>query len=290
MARIDSGASPHLAAVLSPGKLKPPTKVTGGSALRRIIDLSVPIENGVPSDPPGLEAKIEYRTHKETEAEAAAFYPGFDTGDFPDNAGFAAVERVTLTTHNGTHMDAPWHYHPTMDGGKPSMRIDEVPLDWCYQRGVKLDFRHFEDGHRVMAADVDSELRRIGHELQPLDIVLVNTRAAAAFGTPEYIHSGCGMSAEATLFLTSRGVRVTGIDAWSWDPPLKHVAAAFARTGDTSLVWEGHKAGRHTCYCHLEKLYNLEALPSRGFDVICFPTKVHAASGGWTRAVAVLHD
>ena len=31
-----------------------------------------------------------------------------------------------------------------------------------------------------------------------------------------------------------------------------------------SLIWEGHKAGRHIGYCHLEKLHNLEALPPSG--------------------------
>ena len=33
-------------------------------------------------------------------------------------------------------------------------------------------------------------------------------------------------------------------------------------TGDASLIWEGHKAGREIGYCHLEKLHNLEALPA----------------------------
>ena len=55
-----------------------------------------------------------------------------------------------------------------------------------------------------------------------------------------------------------------------------------------SLIWEGHKAGRHIGYCHIEKLHNLEALPSTGFMVCCFPTKIERASAGWTRAVAIV--
>ena len=50
------------------------------------------------------------------------------------------MERVQASTHNGTHLDAPYHYHSTMDGGKRAITIDEVPLDWCIGRGVKLDF------------------------------------------------------------------------------------------------------------------------------------------------------
>ena len=98
------------------------------------------------------------------------------------------------------------------------------------------------------------------------------------------------MGREATLYLTSRGVRVTGTDAWSWDAPFVHTAAAYATTHDPALIWEGHKAGRDTGYCHIEKLHNLEALPPTGFTVACFPVKISRASAGWTRAVAIMED
>jgi hypothetical protein len=70
------------------------------------------------------------------------------------------------------------------------------------QPGVKLDFRHFPDGHVVSAAEVEAELDRICHKLAPRDIVLVNTCAAAAYGSPDYHERGCGMGREATLYLT----------------------------------------------------------------------------------------
>ena len=197
---------------------------------------------------------------------------------------------IRLTTHNGTHLDAPWHFHPTQDGGERALTIDEIPLEWCFQPGVKLDFRHLPDGHVVTAAEVAAALQCIGHELKPLDIVLVNTAAGMALGDPDYVSRGCGMGHEATLYLTSRGVRVTGTDAWSWDAPFVHTARKVAETGDTSLIWEGHKAGREIGYCHLEKLHNLEALPANGFTVSCFPHKIKGASAGWTRAVAIFED
>jgi kynurenine formamidase len=68
------------------------------------------------------------------------------------------------------------------------------------------------------------------------------------------------------------------------------MARRYAETKDVGVIWEGHKAGREIGYCHIEKLHNLEVLPATGFFVSCFPVKVKAASGGWTRAVAILED
>jgi hypothetical protein len=45
-----------------------------------------------------------------------------------------------------------------MDRGKRAITIDEVPLEWCLQPALKLDFRHFPDGYVVSARDVQTEL------------------------------------------------------------------------------------------------------------------------------------
>jgi kynurenine formamidase len=254
---------------------------------RQIIDLSVALENDVAADPPGRGPHIEYRAHKDTVSEIAAFFPGLRPEELPDAEGWA-VEHVKLSTHNGTHLDAPYHFASTMDRGKRAITIDEVPLDWCFKPGVKLDFRHFADGYVATPADVDAELARIGHSLQPLDIVVVNTAAGAAYGAPDYVSRGCGMGRAATLHLLERGVRVTGTDGWSWDAPFVHTREKYLKTHDASLIWEGHKAGREIGYCHIEKLHNLEKLPATGFTICCFPVKIRAASAGWTRAVAIV--
>ncbi|MCR8726183.1 cyclase family protein [Frigidibacter sp. ROC022] len=254
---------------------------------RQIIDLSVPLQNEVKADPPGMEPTIDYVGHEEGVAGLVASFPGLRSEDLPDGQGWA-VEQVRLSTHNGTHIDAPWHFHPTMNGGERAWTIDEVPLNWCLQPGVKLDFRQLPDGHVVSAAEVQAELERIGHRLSPLEIVVVNTSAGRAYGRDDYVSRGCGMGREATLWLLEQGVRVTGTDGWSWDAPFVHTQKRFAETGDASLIWEGHKAGRHQAYCHIEKLHNLEVLPATGFTISCLPVKIEAASAGWCRAVAIL--
>ena len=144
---------------------------------RRFIDISAPLRSDAVSDPPGHNPKIEYVDHQQSLAQILPFFPGLKAEDLPDGQGWA-IERVQLSTHNGTHLDAPWHFHPTMNEGERARTIDEVPLEWCFQPGVKLDFRHFADGYVATAADVDAELKRIGHALKPLDIVS-STRARA---------------------------------------------------------------------------------------------------------------
>jgi kynurenine formamidase len=256
---------------------------------RKFVDLSIYLENDVLSDPLPLAPRIEYQKHRDTVPEFLRMLPGVVADDFPDGEA-AAAEWVRLTTHSGTHLDAPWHFHSTMNKGERAITIDEVPLEWCFQPGVKLDFRDRPDGYVCTAKDVADELQRIGHEIQPLDIVVVNTRAGSRYGSPDYVNAGSGMGYEATMYLLTRGVRLTGTDAWSWDAPFSYTAQRIRETGDKSLIWEGHKAGRDIGYCHLEKLHNLEALPSDGFYISCFPHKIRGASAGWTRAVAIFDD
>jgi kynurenine formamidase len=253
----------------------------------RIVDLSIFLENDVISDPAPFRPKIDYFDHKTSMPGMLSFFPGLKAEDLPDGEAWS-FEKVELITHNGTHLDAPYHFASTMNQGERAITIDEVPLQWCFQQGVKLDFRHFPDGHVVTALEVEGELKRIGHALAPLDIVLVNTRAGSRYGHDDYVNVGCGMGYEATMHLLERGVRVTGTDGWSWDAPFVHTKERFKESGDAGLIWEGHKAGRDIGYCHLEKLHNLESLPDDGFKVACFPVKIRAASAGWTRAVAII--
>jgi kynurenine formamidase len=257
----------------------------------RYIDLSIAIEHDLPSDPEILRPKIKYMDHKAGAKEMTEiFFHGLQREQLPKGLGWAA-EFLTLTTHSGTHLDAPYHYHPFMSNGERSLTIDEVPLEWCDSDGVVLDFSHKADGERITSEDVQRELDRIEYRIKPMDIVLIRTGADSAWGQPEYLVKGAGMTRESTLYILEKGVKVVGIDAWSWDRPLPFLAKEFQQNGDPSIIWEAHFAGIEMGYCHLEKLANLSEIGRpHGFRVCCFPVKVKGASAGWARPVAIVKE
>ncbi len=81
---------------------------------RRFVDLSIYLENEVLSDPAPLAPKITYETHEDTVPIFMQMIPGTKPEDYPEGQA-AAAEWVTLTTHSGTHLDAPYHFHSTQD-------------------------------------------------------------------------------------------------------------------------------------------------------------------------------
>ena len=253
---------------------------------RKFLDLSVSLEEGIKSDPDFMLPKINYHHHKETAEEMISFFPGLKKTDLPGEEGWA-METITVSTHNGTHMDAPYHYHSTMNNGLRAITIDEVPLEWCFSDGVKLDLRSYEDGYVLTQSDLQNEIKKINYELKPLDIVFINTSAGGYYGKDDFLSKGCGISKEATIFLLEQGVRVTGTDAWSWDAPFSYTAEKYKQTKDPSIIWEGHRAGMFQGYSHIEKLNNLDQLPNYGFKVSAFPFKIKNGSAGFVRVVAI---
>jgi kynurenine formamidase len=246
-----------------------------------IVDLSVPVEAS-PSEP--VQPQVAFEDHDATAALVAGIF-GCELSDLPDGKGWAS-ETVTLISHAGTHVDAPYHYFPTC-AGAPARTIDALPLDWFVRPGVRLDVRDVPRGAEITPAHLGAALGE--HALAPLDIVLLWTGAEDAWGTPDYFGAGSGLGREGTLWLLDRGVKVIGTDAWGLDRPLLDLRADFARDGDPSILWAAHRVGIEREYCQIEKLHNLGALPGvTGFTVSCLPVKISGASAGWCRAVAIV--
>src|SRR5258706_2226942 len=98
---------------------------------RKIVDLSIYLENDVVSHPPPFGPKIQYLTHDMTFPQMAPFFPGLEKGEHPDGAAWP-VEKVELITHIGTHIDAPYHFHPTLTNRERAIATDERDLNWGF--------------------------------------------------------------------------------------------------------------------------------------------------------------
>ena len=252
---------------------------------RQIVDLSLEIKEA----PSVLGASIEYLDHESSVPAMLASWPGIRTEDLPDGLGWAS-ETLTLVSHSGTHMDAPYHYHPTMAGQK-SRTIDEMPLEGAFGPGVVLDMRHVKPGTVITPEDLQTALEKIRYRLEPLDIVLVMTGADKFWKSNDirkYITEYPGMGRDATLWLMNKGVKLMGTDAVGWDRAFVVQAEEYRKTGNNKLIWEGHFAGIEGEYYQMEKLTNLDKLPPYGFMVYCFPIKILRASAAWVRPVAIV--
>lgn len=249
----------------------------------RVYDLSQCLSNETSAIEP-MPHHIEYVDHLGTISVSERRF-GLGAEYWRDGLGWAQ-EHVTLTTHSGTHVDAPYHYAPT-SGGEPARTIDQVPFSWLMGDGFLLDMRHVNVRLGITEDDVRNELQRIGYAPKAGDIALVRTDASRRFGEAGYDQLHVGMRESATRYLVSCGIRLIGIDAWGFDRPLS-IMVEEAKGGDRSQLWEAHYYGAVSEYSQIEKLVNLEALPMQhGFTVIALPIKIERASGAWARVVAL---
>lgn len=248
------------------------------------IDLSAPIVASPPGTPDVLRTGIEHSDHAEGAAVIKELF-GVEPDLLRDGEGWTNDFFTRFGTHNSTHVDAPWHYNSTIKG-EPAQTIDELPLEWFVNPGVVLDFDGRADGEVIDTLDIESALADAGHDLQPLDIVLVRTGCDKWIDTSEYMAHGPGVSGAATEWLYGKGVRVMGIDAWGWDRPLWMQAQEAIRKKEQGIFWQAHQVD--LAYSQIERLVNLDRLPVTGFTVSCLPLPIVGGSGAPARVVAML--
>jgi kynurenine formamidase len=264
--------------------------------IMKYVDLSIPIINPEEAifDPPLTQPHIEYRDHERGAEEMGFIFSKLNPNEHLPNGKGWATETITLGTHSGTHMDAPWHFAPTQDKEKKerkAMTIDNFPLEWGIGPLIVLDCTDYEEGYVMSPDDIDKKLNKLNYTLKKGDILCINTNAPKYYGTKEYIHHGVGVSREATLHIIRQGVHIVGIDAWSWDAPFSITSKKWKKSvrekrPDSSIIWEGHFAGIELGYFQMEKMINLDKVPPVGATIYCFPIKITRASAGWVRAVA----
>jgi len=251
----------------------------------KFYDLSVFWESNPYAEP--WPPKIEFSS-SEDEAIILAKKLGLEETDFQDGLALA-VENVTANvfTHIGTHCDAPIHFGPITEG-KPSRTIDELPLEHFYGNGVILDLRHKQPRSGITIEDLETSLEEINYTIKPKDIVLIMTGMDKYIYTEKYLNDQPGMTGEATEWLIDQGVKLIGIDTYTFDRPFGAMVEDV-KVGNKSALFPAHFVGRKKEYFHIEKLANLDKVPVRhGFTFCAFPIKVKDGTAGSVRAVAMI--
>jgi kynurenine formamidase len=239
--------------------------------MTRLVDLSMPVH-------------MDMLTFPRVPTPVLVMYESWT--EFAERIGAAQYGAKSLTAsyivmtndHVGTHCDAVRHIVPSAGGP------ETIPLEYCFSDGVVLDFRDREKGYGITAADVDAALDKIGYRLKERDIVLIHTGAGSYNTEERYRTEHPGMTREATLHLISQGVRMMGIDAITFDPP---VWAMFER----KQFWEAHRVMNEEPYWHVENLCNLDQIGrSHGFKLSVLPIKWVNTTAAPVRAVAIVED
>lgn len=273
----------------------------------QIFDLSLPIKNDA-MEP--LSSKIDYvnykkgalmlglegLTYKRKLLKTIFNYLLFVLGikrvtskDFPDGLGLS-WENISTMTHRGTHVDAPSHYGPLCEGLK-SKTCSDLPLEWFFQDGVVLDMSYKKKGEIITLSDIKNDLSNLKYNLKPLDIVLVKTGMDKLWESEKYLTDYPGLSVDAVEWLIKQGIKVIGIDSYSLDLPSSLMINAYLKDKNKNHLWPVHMLGRDFEYCQIEKVANLDKLPSRtGFKVCSFPVLIENASAGWSRTVAIYNN
>ena len=220
----------------------------GGTATRRLVDLSHPIVEGMTTYP-GLPAPT-IRPHLRREDSEGKYAPGVTF----------AIDVIELCGNTGTYIDSPFHRHA--DGvdlaGLPLERLHDVP-------GVRVDV-------------TGSTSLGIGaRELLPYDVrgraVLVHTGFASHWGTDAYLRDNPFLAPDAVEHLVREGASLVGIDSLNIDS-----TADPTRPAHSELLRAGIPIVEH--------LTGLEQLPVDGFLFSAVPAPVVGTGTFPVRAIA----
>ncbi len=251
----------------------------------QFIDLSLEIG---PNNSEPVPVEIQYVDHQQG-AELLGEAYGLSNRDFPDGLGLS-LEYIKLTSHTGTHIDAPIHYGPFTDG-LPARTISELPLEWFYGQGVIIDCTDMSKGILIHREEIKTKLDEMSYKIKPYDIVLIKTGGDKLWGEKSYFTDFRGMTKEATQFLVEQGVKVIGIDTFGFDAPFRFMLEQYSIHKDKSHLWPAHIYGREREYCQIERLANLDKVPiDYGFRIACFPVKIKNCGAGWARVVAIIEN
>jgi kynurenine formamidase len=211
------------------------------------------------------------------------------------------VERIEMTAHVGTHIDALGHVskgdklyngldaaETLTDWGLARLGIEHTPP--MITRGVLIDVAgfdggpHLEAGRVVTPGDVQRALEAAGTTIEPGDFALIRTGWGRYFAVDNarYLSGAPGIDVPAARWLTERGVTAIGSD---------NMALEVLPNPDHTQALPVHQHCLAEAGVHIIENLMLEELAAEGvmrFCLIVLPPKMRGATGAPVRPVAIV--
>ena len=211
----------------------------------KVIDLTLTVSNKIPTFPGSPQ-------------------PNFIPWENIKEDGYN-LELLFLSTHTGTHMDAPHHF---LEKGA---KIHEISLEKLVSEAVLIKSRK-KSNESITKTDIQKFEKKHG-KIDGFSSVIFSTGWQRNLQKKYYFTESPGLSVSAAKYLASKKINLVGIDSPSIDvgtDPKFSVHQIFAKKG--MLI--------------VENLANLDKIKSPTFHLVVLPLKLKNATGSPVRAIA----
>jgi arylformamidase len=205
--------------------------------MTKIIDVSVPLSPELPTFPGDPPLRIE-PTHRIADGE-----------DYN-------LTQLTLGTHAGTHVDAPFHF--LADGAT----VDDLPLEILMGKARVVDLGGLDlvDRTDLEALDLREDLR-----------VLLKTRNSGQLRQQAFQEDHVYLTPDAAVYLSQVGIKLVGFDYLSIEKfGSRDYAAHKALLGAGVVIVEG---------------LDLSDVEPGEYDMTCLPLRIAGGDGSPARVV-----
>jgi len=175
------------------------------------------------------------------------------------------LELLFLSTHTGTHMDAPYHF---LEKGA---KIHEISLKKLVSEAALIQCRK-NGGESITKTDIQKFEKKYG-KIASFSSVIFYTGWQRNLQKKYYFTKNPGLSVSAAKYLASKKINLVGVDSPSIDL-------------GTDSKFSVHKVFAKKGILIVENLSNLEKIKSSKFHLVVLPLKLKNATGSPVRAIA----
>jgi len=175
------------------------------------------------------------------------------------------LELLFLSTHTGTHMDAPYHF---LEKGA---KIHEISLKKLVSETVLIKSKK-KDGESITKTDIQKFEKKHGR-IESFSSVIFYTGWQRNLQKKYYFTKNPGLSVSAAKYLASKKINLVGVDSPSIDL-------------GTDSKFSVHQIFAKKGILIVENLASLEKIKSSKFHLVVLPLKLKNATGSPVRAIA----